>query len=79
MAFYVRDDETDAAVRKLAGLTKRSITETIRLAVEAEYQRQRGAVSLEERLKPLVAQYRSYPETGRDADKAFFDALSGDA
>ncbi len=78
MAFYVRDDATDAAVRKLAKLKGKSLTETIRDAVEVEYERQRGAVPLAERLKPLVERYRVYPVSGAAADKAFFDALSGD-
>ncbi len=78
MAFYVRDESTDAAVRKLARLTKQNLTDTIRHAVEAEYERQRDKVSLAERLGPLVARYRTYPISGGDADKAFFDALSGE-
>lgn len=78
MAFYVRDETTDAAVRKLARLTNRSLTETIRQAVEAEYERQRENIPLIERLKPLVARYQAYPKSGQEADKAFFDALSGD-
>lgn len=78
MAFYVKDEATDAAVRKLAKLTNKSLTETIREAVESEYARQRRTTPLAERLQPLVERYRRYPATGKDADKAFFDALSGD-
>jgi antitoxin VapB len=78
MAFYVRDEKTDAAVRRLARLTKRGLTETIRDAVDAEYERQRRSLPLAERLKPLVNRYREFPRTGEEADKAFFDALSGD-
>ena len=79
MPFYVRDAVTDMAVRKLADLTGQSLTDTIRHAVEAEYVRQSQAVPLIERLKPAVARYRAYPRSGTEADKAFFDALSGDA
>ncbi len=78
MAFYVRDETTDAAVRKLARMRKQGLTETIRQAVEAEIARERDKLPLSQRLAPLVGRYRSYPETGADADKAFFDALSGD-
>ncbi len=78
MAFYVRDEATDAAVRKLARLRKQGLTETIRPAVEAEISRERDNVPLGKRLAPLVERYRRYPETGADADKAFFDALSGE-
>ena len=78
MAFYVRDETTDAAVRRLARLKNQSLTEAIRHAVEAEYERQRERVPLAERLAPLVGRYRAFPKTGAEADKAFFDALSGD-
>ncbi|WP_245484252.1 MULTISPECIES: type II toxin-antitoxin system VapB family antitoxin [unclassified Mesorhizobium] len=44
MAFSVKDESTDAAVRKLAKLKNMSLTETIRDAVEQEYQRSRGAI-----------------------------------
>jgi len=77
MAFYVKDETTDAAVRRLAKLTNRSLTETIRHAVEAEYERQQAGVPLAERLKPLVDRYRQFPASRQDADKAFFDSLSG--
>jgi antitoxin VapB len=78
VAFYVRDETTDAAVRKLARLTRKSLTETIRDAVEAEYARQSGSLPLAERLRPAVARYQAYPASGTDADKAFFDDLSGE-
>jgi antitoxin VapB len=78
MAFYVKDDATDAAVRRLARLTNKSLTETIRHAVESEYARHQRMTSLSERLQPLIERYRAYPATGQDADKTFFDALSGD-
>ena len=37
MAFHVRDRATDAAVRRLARLTGKTLTETIREAVEREF------------------------------------------
>lgn len=78
MAFYVRDETTDAAVRQLARLRKQSLTETIRQAVEAEILRERTSVPLAERLAPLAERYRAFPATGAEADKAYFDTLSGD-
>lgn len=78
MAFYVRDHATDDAVRKLARLTGQSLTDTIRHAVEAEYSRHKDAIPLSERLKPLADRYRTFPASGKDADKVFFDALSGE-
>ncbi len=79
MAFSVKDEVTNAAVRRLAKLKNQSLTETIREAVEREYQRMRGETPLAERLERLSERYRAFPETGRQADKAFFDDLSGES
>jgi antitoxin VapB len=39
MPFHVRDEATDQAVRRLARLKRKTLTETIREAVEHEYER----------------------------------------
>jgi antitoxin VapB len=79
MAFHVRDEATDLAVRRLAALTGKSLTATIRAAVEAEYEREceRRKLPLWERLKPLHEWIRSRSKgPGLPADKAFYDELS---
>jgi antitoxin VapB len=78
MAFSVRDNATDAAVRRLAKLKRKSLTDTIREAVENEYRRTCETVPLAERLKALGDAFSSYPRTGEAADKDFFDKLGGD-
>jgi antitoxin VapB len=79
MAFHVRDPATDEAVRRLAKLKNKSLTATIREAVENEYQRQWRKVPLAERLKPIWDELdRISKPGGKPADKAFFDELSGD-
>jgi antitoxin VapB len=79
MAFHVRDSTTDATVRRLAKLKGKTLTETIREAVEHEYERTRAAVPLIERLKPVEEQFAALAKPGGlPADKAFFDELSGD-
>lgn len=79
MAFHVRDAATDLAVRKLARLKGKTLTETIREAVEREYTQITQAPSLIERLQPIQAAFQALRRTGgRPADKAFFDDLSGD-
>ena len=40
MAFHVRDEEADFAVRRLARLKRKTLTETIREACEHEYERE---------------------------------------
>jgi len=79
MAFHVRDEATDAAVRRLAELKKKSLTETIREAVEHEYARECSKVPLIERIKPIQEKFKALSKPGGlPADKAFFDELSGE-
>lgn len=79
MAFHVRDEATDRAVRRLAKLKGKSLTETIRESVQHEYARERARVPLTERLRPIQDQFAALRRPGGlPADKAFFDDLSGD-
>ena len=79
MAFHVRDDATDRAVRRLARAKRKTLTETIREAVEHEYERERARIPLIERLKPLQDRVAALSRPGGlPADKAFFDDLSGE-
>jgi antitoxin VapB len=80
MAFYVKDPATDRAVRKLAKIKGMTLTDTIREATEAaldELKREKE-LTFRERIKPIQDRIASYPKTGLDADKAFYDELSGD-
>jgi antitoxin VapB len=79
LAFHVRDPATDAAVRELARLTGKTLTDTIREAVQHEYAAVTAGAPMAERLKPLQAQFRALKRVGgQPADKAFFDDLSGE-
>jgi len=79
MAFDVRDKVTDQAVRELAKLKGKSLTATIREAVENEYQRECRKLPLSERIKPIQDWLDSISKPGGlPADKAFFDELSGE-
>ena len=78
MPFHVRDTATDSAVRKLARIKGKSLTETIRDAVEKEYAAISGRPPLIERLWTIQEDFRALRRSGgRPADKAFFDDLSG--
>ena len=80
MAFHVKDLATDQAVRRLARLKGKTLTETIREAVEQEYRRESDQVPLLDRLRPIQEQFAAVSRPGGlPADKAFFDALSGEA
>jgi antitoxin VapB len=79
MALHIRDQATDAAVRRLAKLKGKSLTATIHEAVEHEYERTRVAIPLIERLRPIQERFAALKKPGGlPADKAFFDELSGD-
>jgi antitoxin VapB len=78
MAFHVRDRATDVAVRKLAQVKRKTLTETIREAVEHEYAAVNAVPSLIDRLQSIQTQFQALKQTGGSpADKAFFDELSG--
>jgi antitoxin VapB len=78
MAFHIRDAATDAAVRSLARLKGKTLTETIREAVEREYAAISETPSLIDRLRPIQTEFQALKHPGgRPADKAFFDELSG--
>lgn len=80
MAFHVRDQATDVAVRRLAKLKGKTLTATIREAVEHEYERERcGEDDFMTKVKTVQEAYRALgPLTGKLADKAFYDNLSGE-
>jgi antitoxin VapB len=78
MTFYVKDPATDKAVRKLAKLKGKTLTDTIREAVEKEYQSSKATQSIAEKLDALADRFSGAPRSGLQADKAFFDELSGD-
>jgi antitoxin VapB len=81
MPFHVRDAATDRAVRRLAKLTGKSLTSTIREAVEHEYdlELRRRDMPLAERVGEIQAWVRSRSRgRGLPADKPFYDDLSGE-
>ena len=79
MAFHVKDPETDQAVRRLARHKRKSLTATIREAVDHEWQRERAHIPLIERLRPIRERFAALSRPGgQPADKAFFDELSGE-
>lgn len=77
MAFHVRDQETDSLVRTLARRRNIGLTEAVRLAVRHELHREDEAIPIQARIASLRAEVMKRPATGLDADKAFYDELSG--
>ena len=78
MRLYIKDETTARLVNELArrrGLTKQ---QAVRLAVGTELARGERTVPLRERLNRLWEANPLPPPTGQEADKAFFDELSGE-
>jgi len=80
MAFHIRDEKADAAVRRLANRKGKTLTETVREACEHEYEREYGRDSdFMRAVREAQAAFRNLgPSTGLKADKAFYDQLSGE-
>jgi antitoxin VapB len=79
MAFHVKDPATDQAVRRLAKIKGKSLTETIREAVEEEFRREREKIPLLDRIKEIQDRVAALKGPNPlPADKAFYDELSGD-
>jgi antitoxin VapB len=80
MALHVRDPATDFAVRGLARITGKTLTKTIREAVEHQYAAINTTPPRTERLRlhSIQADFQAMKRSGgKPADKAFFDDLSG--
>ncbi len=77
MTFYIKDPTTDEAVRRLAKLKGKTLTETIREAVQNEYHQIQKTRPLRERIRHIQDRIAARPKTGLEADKAFYDELSG--
>jgi antitoxin VapB len=79
MPFHIRDPETDTLVRKLARERGVGLTDAVKLAVARELERGTDEVAQRlERMRAITDVIARSPRTGRKADKAFFDELSGD-
>jgi antitoxin VapB len=80
VAFHVRDPETDTLVRRVARQKGLGLTETIKLVMRGELDREAQVTPLRERIAALRAEAQARPRTGPrgDVDKAFFDDLSGE-
>ncbi|MBY0297270.1 MAG: type II toxin-antitoxin system VapB family antitoxin [Methylobacterium sp.] len=78
-----RDEEVDRLAETLASIACVSKTEAVRMALANELQRRQASRlreprPLRERIKPIQDRIAGFPSTGLEADKAFFDELSGD-
>ncbi len=79
MPLNIRSEAVNQLAEKLAARKRMNKTDAVRVALEHELQRLDEAIPLRERLRALQSRVMSRPATGLEADKAFYDELSGDA
>jgi antitoxin VapB len=78
MPLSIRSEEVNRLAEKLAVRKRVTKTEAIRQALQNELSRVEDETPLWERLRPLREKIAAYPKTGLQADKEFFDELSGE-
>ncbi|HEV2099333.1 MAG TPA: type II toxin-antitoxin system VapB family antitoxin [Stellaceae bacterium] len=78
MPLNIRSEIVNQLADRVAARRHVSKTEAVRIALENELRRLDEAVPLRERLRPLQERVLSQPATGLEADKTFYDELSGD-
>jgi len=73
----IRNEAVNQLAKKLAARKHLNKTEAVKVALENELRRIEEALPLRERLRPLQQRVVARPATGLEADKAFYDELSG--
>lgn len=78
MPLNIRNEEVNQLAEELARRKRVNKTDAVKLALRNELRRIDEAVPLRERLRPLQERILARPSTNLEADKAFYDDLSGD-
>lgn len=78
MPLNIRSEQVNRLAERLAARTHTSKTDAVKVALEHELRRLDEAIPLRERLRPLQERVLARRATGRKADKAFYDELSGE-
>lgn len=79
MPLTIRSEEVNRLAEKVAVPAEGSKTEAVRIVLVNEAERLEGKLSLAERVRPIQERIAAYPDTGLEADKAFYDSLSEDS
>lgn len=77
MPLNIRDETVNKLAKKLAVRKHITKTDAVRMALENELRRLDEAQPLREQLRPLQERVLARPATGLEADKTFYDELSG--
>ena len=78
MPLNIRSEEVNRLAETLAARKRINKTDAVKQALENEIRRLDQALPLRERLRPLQDRVMARPATGLEADKAFYDDLSGE-
>jgi antitoxin VapB len=79
MPLNIRNEAVNRLAEELATRMRVSKTEAVRRALEKALRLTDRKLPLRERLRPLQDRVAARGSTGLEADKAFYDELSGDA
>lgn len=79
MPLNIRSEIVNELAERLAARRQVNKTDAVRIALQNELRRLDEAVPLRDRVRPLQERVLSRPATGLEADKAFYDELSGNA
>jgi antitoxin VapB len=79
MPLNIRNEIVNQLAERLAARIQVNKTDAVRTALENELRRLDEAVPLRNRLRPIQQRVLSRPATGLEADKEFYDELSGNA
>jgi antitoxin VapB len=74
----IRNQRVAQLVARLAAIRRSTKTEAVLRALENELARIESEKTLAERIQPIQDRIAKRPATGLEADKPFFDALSGE-
>lgn len=78
MGLSIKNAEVETLARDLARRHGTGVTEIIHRALAEKAQRDAAEPTLWEKLAPLHAKLKGYGKTGLQADRAFYDELSGE-
>jgi antitoxin VapB len=78
MPLNIRSEAVNELAETLAARMATNKTDAVARALRNEIQRLDDAIPLRDRLRPLQNRVLSRPTTGLEADKAYYDDLSGD-
>jgi antitoxin VapB len=77
MPLYIKDDDTARLVDQLAKMRGLSKQDAVKIAVQAELDRVVNLIPLRDRFAAARAEHPLPPPTGEQADKVFFDEVTG--